>query len=68
MSLKWLGAIAWIVLLVGMPFANRVEPFVLGFPFALAFGVFSTLLSAALLALIYALDPANAAAEPGDAP
>ncbi len=61
MSLKWLGAIAWLVLLAGMPFADRTEPFVLGFPFALAYGVFCTLLSAALLALIYALDPANKA-------
>ena len=67
MSLKWLGALVWLVLLVGMPFANRVEPFVLGFPFALAYGVACTLLSAALLALIYALDPANRSADPGDA-
>ncbi len=59
MVLKALGAIAWLVLLVGMPFANRTEPFVLGFPFALAYGTFATLLSAALLALVYALDPAN---------
>ena len=59
MSLKWLGAGAWLLLLVGMPFANRTEPFVLGFPFALAYGVACTLLSGALLALIYVLDPAN---------
>ena len=59
MSLKWLGGLAWALMLVGMPFADRVHPFVLGFPFALAYGVFCTLLSAALLAVVFALDPAN---------
>ena len=68
MSLKVLGVAAWLVLLVGMPFANRVEPFVLGFPFALAYGVGCTVLSAALLALIYALDPANRSAHTSDTP
>lgn len=59
MSLKWLGGLAWAVMLIGMPFADRVNPFVLGFPFALAYAVFATLFSAAMLALVYALDPAN---------
>ena len=68
MALKCLGLAAWLALLVGMPFANRVEPFILGFPCALAYGVGCTLLSAALLALIYALDPANHSANDADAP
>ena len=59
MSLKWFGVAGWLIMLVGMPFADRVQPFVLGLPFALAYGVFCTLLSAALLALVYALDRAN---------
>jgi hypothetical protein len=61
MSLKWLGLIPWVVLLVGMPFVNQVQPFVLGLPLPLAFSVGCTLLSAAILALIYTLDPANRA-------
>jgi len=59
LSLKWIGLLAWIALLGGMPFVNHVEPFVLGFPLPLAWSVGCTLLTAALLAVIYKLDPAN---------
>ena len=61
MSLKWLGAIPWIVLLIGMPLLNHAEPFVLGLPLPLAFSAGCVLLSAASLALVYRLDPANRA-------
>ena len=61
MSLKWLALFPWIVLLVGMPFVNQVEPLVLGLPLPLAFSVGCILLTAATLALIYKLDPANRA-------
>ena len=61
MSLKWLALIPWIVLLVGMPFFNQLEPFVLGLPLPLAFSVGCILLTTATLALIYTLDPANRA-------
>ena len=63
MSLKWLGVIPWVLLLGGMPFVNHVEPFVLGLPLPLAFSMGCTLFSAAVLALIYHLDPANQQAD-----
>ena len=59
MSLKWLGLIPWIALLVGMPIVNRVEPFVFGLPLPLAWSTVCTILSVLVLALIYRLDPAN---------
>ena len=58
-TLKWLGAIPWIAVLFGMPFANRVQPFVLGLPLPLFWAVLCTILSAAVLAIVYAFDPAN---------
>ena len=61
MSLKWLGLIPWLALLGGMPFLNHVEPFVLGLPLPLAWATACTLLSSAVLALVYFLDPANRA-------
>ncbi len=61
MFLKWLGLIPWIVMMVGMPLLNHVEPFVLGLPLPLAFAAGCALLSALLLALVYRLDPANRA-------
>jgi hypothetical protein len=61
MSLKWLGLMPWILMLGGMPFVNHVEPTVLGLPLPLAWTTGCTLFSAAILALIYRLDPANRA-------
>ena len=61
MRLKALGLLPWIVLLVGMPFMNRVEPFVLGLPLPLAWATACTLLSAATLFVIYQLDGKNQA-------
>ena len=59
MSLKWLGLVAWIALLGGMPFVNSVQPFVLGFPLTLAWAVGCTVFTFVLLVIVYALDPAN---------
>ena len=61
MTLKWLATIPWLALLVGMPFLNHVEPFVLGLPLPLAWTIACSLLSALVLTIIYRLDPANAA-------
>ncbi len=61
MSLKWLGLIPFIALLVGMPLLNHPEPFVLGLPLPLAWATFCSLLTTATLALVFALDPKNSA-------
>lgn len=64
MMLKWLAAIPWFALLVGMPLLNRVEPFVLGLPLPLFWAICVTLLSALILAIIFRLDPANRPGRP----
>ena len=64
MTLKLLGTIPWLALLVGMPFLNHVEPFVLGLPLPLFWSIVCALMSATTLAIIYSLDPANRGAAP----
>jgi hypothetical protein len=54
-----LAALPFIGILVGILFANRVEPFVLGMPFILFWIVMWVVLSSGIMAIVYALDPAN---------
>jgi uncharacterized protein DUF3311 len=51
-----LAALPFIGILVGIFFANRTEPFVLGLPFALFWITLWVVLTAAIMALIYRLD------------
>lgn len=44
---------------VGIFFANRVEPYVLGMPFIMFWVVLWVVLTAAIMGLIYLSDPAN---------
>ncbi|HEX5849488.1 MAG TPA: DUF3311 domain-containing protein [Rubrobacter sp.] len=44
---------------VGITFANRVEPFVLGMPFILFWIVLWVVLTSVIMAVIYHFDPAN---------
>jgi hypothetical protein len=48
-----------LAMLVGPLFVNRVTPVVFGMPFLLAWFVAWILLTAAIMAVIYRLDPAN---------
>jgi Protein of unknown function (DUF3311) len=54
-----LAVLPFIGILVGILFANRVEPFVLGIPFILFWIVMWVVLSSGIMAIVYALDPAN---------
>ena len=54
-----LGVLPFIGILVGTPFVNRVEPYVLGMPFILFWIVMWVVLSSIIMAIIYAVDPAN---------
>jgi hypothetical protein len=54
-----LTVLPFIGFVLGVPFANRVEPLVLGMPFVLAWIVLWVVLSAVIMAIIYRLDPAN---------
>ncbi|HEY3598544.1 MAG TPA: DUF3311 domain-containing protein [Paraburkholderia sp.] len=69
MSFRLLAVLPFIGILLGVPFVNRVEPLVLGMPLVLAWIVLWVVLSAAIMAIIYRLDPANRqpAAEAGEA-
>ena len=46
-------------ILVGVTFANRVEPFVLGMPFILFWIVVWVVLTSIIMAIVYRLDPTN---------
>ncbi|MGH8114399.1 MAG: DUF3311 domain-containing protein [Rhodanobacteraceae bacterium] len=54
-----LGFTPFVGILVGVFFANRVTPFVLGLPFLLFWIVAWTVLTAILMAVVYKLDPRN---------
>ena len=54
-----LGALPFLGILVGIIFANRVEPFVLGMPFILFWIVLWVVLTSVIMGIIYNLDPAN---------
>ena len=54
-----LAALPFLGILVGVTFANRVEPFVLGMPFILFWIVAWVLLTSVIMAIVYRLDPTN---------
>jgi Protein of unknown function (DUF3311) len=51
-----LAALPFLGILVGIFFANRTEPFVLGLPFALFWVTLWVLLTAVIMAVVYRLD------------
>ncbi|PPQ36390.1 DUF3311 domain-containing protein [Rhodopila globiformis] len=57
--IKYLAALPFIGILVGVPLLNRVEPLVLGLPLVLAWIVLWIILTAVIMAIIYFADPAN---------
>ena len=54
-----LAALPFLVLLGGIIFANRVEPFILGLPFILFWILMWIVLTSVTMAVIYVIDPAN---------
>ena len=55
---RWLAVIPALLILVGAPFANRVERLVLGLPFLLLWIVGCVLLTSVVMAVVGALDAA----------
>jgi hypothetical protein len=55
-SIHMLSALPFLGVLGGIFFANRVEPYVLGLPFALFWVTLWVLLTALIMAIIYRLD------------
>lgn len=62
-----LAALPTVAMLGGLPFVNRVEPYVLGLPFLLFWIVACVVLTSVVMAVIRALD-ARADAAPPAAP
>ncbi|HEY7878126.1 MAG TPA: DUF3311 domain-containing protein [Gemmatimonadaceae bacterium] len=56
---RWLAVLPAIGMLGGIPFANRVTPYVLGLPFLLFWIAAWVVLTSAIMGLIYALDQAR---------
>jgi hypothetical protein len=63
-SIRWLAVVPFLALIVGPFFVDRAEPLVLGLPPLLAWIVLWILLTSAIMAVIYATDPANREGEP----
>lgn len=61
MSLRLLAALPFIGILLGVPFVNRTEPLILGMPLVLAWIVMWVVLTSAIMAIVYRLDPINRA-------
>ncbi len=51
-----LACISPTMLLIGVPFANHIEPRIFGLPFLLAWIVFSVLMAPVSLAIIYRME------------
>lgn len=58
---RWLAVIPALLILVGVPFANRVHGLLLGIPFLLVWIVGCVVLTSPILALVGALDAKHAA-------
>jgi len=63
-ALKALAVLAFLGILVGPVFLNRVTPLVFGLPLLLAWLLLWVVLTSAIKAVIYATDPANRCPEP----
>lgn len=61
-----LASLPFVGILGGAGLANRTEPFVLGLPFLMAYIVLWVVASSAIMAIVYALDPANKGPQPHD--
>ena len=57
--IRWLAALPFLGMLIGPVFLNRAQPLVLGMPLLLAWLVMWVVLTSAIMAVIYAFDPAN---------
>jgi hypothetical protein len=58
-SIRLLALLPFLAMLVGPFFVNRVTPYIFGMPFLLAWLVAWIVLTAAIMAVIFRLDPEN---------
>lgn len=62
---RWLAALPFLGMLIGPFFLNRVEPYILGLPFLLAWLVFCVLATSVVMGIVYITDPQNRMPEDG---
>ena len=55
-SHRWIAALPTLLMFVGVPFANRVEPYVFGLPFLLAWIVGCVVITGPIMGLVRVLD------------
>jgi Protein of unknown function (DUF3311) len=65
--IRWLAVVPFVGMFIGPVLHNSATPFILGMPFILGWLVIWVLLTSAIMAVIYGLDPVRLAAEE-DAP
>lgn len=53
---RWLAVLPTLGMLGGIPFANRVRPYVFGLPFLLAWIVGWVIMTSIIMAAIYVMD------------
>ncbi|QSB49364.1 DUF3311 domain-containing protein [Parageobacillus toebii] len=56
-GIRWLMVLSFLGILGGIPFANKVTPYVLGMPFILFWLVAWVILTSAIMAIVYRFDP-----------
>lgn len=56
---RWLAVLPTLGMLGGIPFANRVRPYIFGLPFLLAWIVAWVILTSLIMGLIFTLDNAR---------
>ncbi len=62
-GIGWLAVVPFIGMFAGPVLHNSVTPFIFGMPFILAWIVLWVLISSAVMAVIYKLDPAAGGTE-----
>ena len=59
MAIRWLALLPLFFIFVGVVFANRATPIVLGMPFLFFYVVVAVLLTSLCMAIVYKFDPTN---------
>lgn len=59
MAVRWLTLLPLVLIFIGVGFANRVEPYVLGMPFLFFYVVLCVVLTSLTMAIVYYFDPVN---------
>lgn len=59
MGIRWLSLIPLMFIFIGVIFANRVTPIVLGMPFLFFYMAIAVVLTSVCMAIVYRFDPTN---------